>query len=326
MLRRLHRTADAHRPGWPEWCWVPSLVATVETARLFSPQVHDALMLLIERGENPADPALRAGIDAMQRTAWTATVASAWRETKGVYVFDPTFVEEMARTPLDMDVPGDALRHLPDWCPYLAFPEPVDGYAGVYAMMDIDSAHGSGRLMLMWVAADQSDPAVESFYGTPLDMSKGSLAEAVSSGQEGFLEAHEILGADPRSGPWQHVPLAVGLLLYLVSDRPDVTGRTFPDGVPPSPGRYRPAPKRAKGVPWQVGWRVGAAIRAADRKAASEGGEPTGRTVRPHVRRAHWHTYWTGPRGGERTPVVRWLSPVAVNTEVPERLPAVVHA
>jgi hypothetical protein len=44
-----------------------------------------------------------------------------------------------------------------------------------------------------------------------------------------------------------------------------------------------------------------------------------GSGVAPHVRRAHWHVYWTGPRDGERVAKVRWLSPILVGFDgIPE--------
>ena len=43
---------------------------------------------------------------------------------------------------------------------------------------------------------------------------------------------------------------------------------------------------------------------------------------RPHVRRAHWHHYWTGP--GRTVLEVRWLEPVFVmGTE--EEIDTVIH-
>lgn len=37
-----------------------------------------------------------------------------------------------------------------------------------------------------------------------------------------------------------------------------------------------------------------------------------GGSVRPHVRRAHWHHFWTGPRDGERELVCHWIPPTLV--------------
>ncbi|EBV8434158.1 hypothetical protein AVA65_07900 [Salmonella enterica subsp. enterica serovar Minnesota] len=33
----------------------------------------------------------------------------------------------------------------------------------------------------------------------------------------------------------------------------------------------------------------------------------------PHIRKAHWHGYWTGPRNGERNYIYHWIPPVLVS-------------
>lgn len=37
-----------------------------------------------------------------------------------------------------------------------------------------------------------------------------------------------------------------------------------------------------------------------------------GGSVRPHIRRAHWHHFWCGPRDGERELVCHWIPPTLV--------------
>ncbi|ECS9559590.1 protein finQ, partial [Salmonella enterica subsp. enterica serovar Infantis] len=79
---------------------------------------------------------------------------------------------------------------------------------------------------------------------------------------------------------------------------------------------------------WDVGIRMGQAIRQY-RQA-----EPTGKerttigSKRPHIRRGHWHTYWTGSKkpelAHERKPRLIWLPPVPVNLEDVNKLPVVI--
>jgi len=65
----------------------------------------------------------------------------------------------------------------------------------------------------------------------------------------------------------------------------------------------------------EVGYQVGAALRAYRRRDAQARGQATGRKVRPHVRRSHFHTYWTGPgKPGQRTQnYVKWLPPIPIH-------------
>lgn len=65
---------------------------------------------------------------------------------------------------------------------------------------------------------------------------------------------------------------------------------------------------------YMIGAKTGAMLRKARREAFEH--EPTGRTVAPHIRRAHWHGYWTGQRKGPQSInqkfVLKWLPPIIV--------------
>ena len=50
--------------------------------------------------------------------------------------------------------------------------------------------------------------------------------------------------------------------------------------------------------------------------------------MRPHIRRAHWHTYWVGPMDEvypKRKTILKWLPPIPVNVTDVEKLPVVVR-
>lgn len=73
-----------------------------------------------------------------------------------------------------------------------------------------------------------------------------------------------------------------------------------------------------------MGVRLGAALRRAY-QAEQTGAERPHAGPRPHVRRAHWHGYWSGPRDGARRYDLRWLPPIAVALSDANELPAVVR-
>lgn len=75
---------------------------------------------------------------------------------------------------------------------------------------------------------------------------------------------------------------------------------------------------------WEVGLRIGAAFVLAKKSSSGSGGDGSSSSVRPHIRRAHWHSFWVGQRG-EQTISLRWLPPILVNVEDIENLPAVIH-
>jgi len=61
-----------------------------------------------------------------------------------------------------------------------------------------------------------------------------------------------------------------------------------------------------------VGYRMGAALRQA-KTSNSEAQGTSGRTVAPHIRRAHLHTFYRGEGHSER--FVKWLPPMGVNVD-----------
>jgi hypothetical protein len=87
---------------------------------------------------------------------------------------------------------------------------------------------------------------------------------------------------------------------------------------------------------WEVAYRLGAVYRQAramvgrslEAAAGDEAGPSpeTGRSrPRPHIRAAHWHTFWTGKRSGPQTPVLKWLPPIPVAFSGEGEAPAVVR-
>jgi hypothetical protein len=105
----------------------------------------------------------------------------------------------------------------------------------------------------------------------------------------------------------------LALVLYLCSDNPDYGAEKRPE---------RPRPKRTKKgwrlfsppgpTIWRIGERIGQQIRATQSAGTTTN---TGRTVRPHIRSAHWHGYWSGPRSGPRKYNYRWLPPIPVKVD-----------
>ncbi len=76
---------------------------------------------------------------------------------------------------------------------------------------------------------------------------------------------------------------------------------------------------------WEVAYRLGARLRAAIREVDDV--EPgTHASPRAHIRRAHWHSIWTGPiDSNQRKIVLKWLPPIPVNVDDDEELPAVIR-
>lgn len=92
------------------------------------------------------------------------------------------------------------------------------------------------------------------------------------------------------------------LLAYLTTKAPDVEGPARPRALQ----RNKRGAIVAQNHPavWKVGIKIGARMRQ-QRAEASQGG-----TVRPHVRRGHFHTYLHGE--GKKERLVKWTAPTFV--------------
>lgn len=134
-----------------------------------------------------------------------------------------------------------------------------------------------------------------------------SLENAIRS-QIGFMPENLLRGFGSK-------------LLYWLSDMPDASEAR--ESIP------KPRLKRIKKKGLTLfaaerahvsilGKQFGDEMRAWRERNANRSSDPN-RTVRPHIRRAHWHTYLYGPRSAEeRERKVLWIPPVFVHSTKPE--------
>jgi hypothetical protein len=314
---------------WPDWCFVP---------------VAGAYAVVSGGGAN------RVPFEQSNHIGLVAGLG-AWRVTQGIYRFDPALYAALVETPITDDIPVEALHHLPGWCVYIETPDRMVSRKrlhGFFAFLEFDANSRREELRLLLDIADDPGAPFDVIRGAsslPLPLVGGSLASSLramlalgitQAQQAGYaLSADDIpplpdLTADLAA---DLAPL-LSLLLYLCSAAPDVTG---PDGSAWDASAPAPAATRRHGPrffgpdaprPWDVGTRLGSALRAAyQREQMGADAAETGRHVRPHVRRAHWHTFVLGPREklDQQRRELRWLPPIPVAVSDFDALPSVIH-
>jgi len=260
---------------------------------------------------------------------------AAWRVGQGIYRFDPELYSEVLATPIVGDLPEAVLYHLPEWCVYVETPDFVgmagDPVRGFFAHLEHDANDGRTELRLLLDEEAADGPFLRP---VPLHLVGSGLFQALEAADRERLKQVQrfpaLLERDPsalgeirdlldeaRDGLRRQVEPLLSLLLYLCSENADLD----PGGRRPP----RPRPRKTKAglrlfppdspTTWEVGVRVGAALRRALGTAGDNaGGDGAHVSPRPHVRRAHWHTFWIGPRSDPelRKAVLRWLSPMLV--------------
>lgn len=276
--------------------------------------------------------------------AASASVHLTWRDTgKRVYRLTPELAAGLRQARWPASFPAAHLRP-PVGAVWLELPLD-DELVHVAWYLDLHTdRYQEGLYELRLVGPPSGSEAAEYSVArglmTPriiLDLSAGTLDDALTAALARVEHNAKTLVdqpdeividaiADAWSGTNPIVRCAVNALLYILGDE-DVVQQVHP-GAPPaaSAPRGRPITEREERLRdlsepawYDVGRAYGAAIeRWADAREAEAHGAGSGeRSVRPHMRAAHAHLYWTGP--GRTVPRVRYLPPIPVKAWAPDR-------
>lgn len=286
---------------WPGWCYVPVGAAQVYMANETGIPIGDEDRLRALVG-NPALllPSYDAGI---------ASTLAAWRMGRGIYRYDADFAAALTATPLTGALPVEVLYQLPEWAVYVEMERPP--VIGFFASLEWDIHRAEAELRLFF---DTGDPCPTLL---PLHMTAATIEDMLRATREHVARNAEKLGLNTAVLEAEGVMRvlyqdalapALNLLIYLCSPEAEYRGGERPKRPEPvntrrGPRLFPPPQPRI----WRIGETLGERLRQA---AAPRQGMVERNAPRPHLRRAHWHTYRTGKRReGYR---VRWLHPILV--------------
>lgn len=264
------------------------------------------------------------------------TALAAWRLTQGVYRFDPDLYADLIDTPISGDLPWEVFFGLPEWCVYVETPQ-MKAQSGFFAFLECLPEPIADATFILYIVRDHNGYLSQ----CPILLTKAPLLQILTDMRKADDSPGHAHGVPTQKDHELHEQLRpmVSLLLYLCAVNAEIgTGAkrpTRPVAVKTKEGPRIFPPDRS--TTWDIGCRLGAALRhAKEQPEAPPEEETTGgdqaeiaarSSPRAHIRRAHWHTYWHGPREEpeKRSVKLRWLPPIAVNVESVESLPAVVR-
>lgn len=244
---------------------------------------------------------LREKIDIAQY----AEVLKDWNKTKQTYCFDPDFVTEMMKTDSVIKTFSKFLEKLPFKTMYLDYSKSTDliektGADGI--LVDIFNISENNN-DLVWVIQrflfkDQRFLGCET--NCMLD-TKDAERDFISVEEEIFKNG---------DGEGYRSLFLLQSLLYLCSYEPDIRDdsaskqayKKVKQAIRKGSKQELPTQKH------EVGERFGEAFRKWTEGSLGKGSSTTGsgKRVRPHVRRAHWHRYWVGKKGQQEL-IVKWV-------------------
>jgi len=275
-----------------------------------------------------------------------AAIFQLWSESKVVYAMDDRLIDYLSDSSSSA-IPTSVLLSIPHPNPFVLLPEPdFDDPEIGYYRTHIGIPFGAfvfGRhrnaeqlcstgderredlgLMFVGLLVTHGEPILQMLRCTiPLGGATFTVEEAVSATVTKFV-FNADLGEDDgtKLASWlrRYVALAFNSLLYVCTDQPDVAVQ-HPSAGHSSKKARKKAARRARpddiDTLVTLGFRLGPALYEARTRSETQpqareaGADEPGTRKRPHQRRGHYHTYWTG--SGRRTPTLKWVPPFWVN-------------
>lgn len=234
---------------------------------------------------------------------------ACWRFTRRIYNIDPTLLSSINNTLIPPDTPTALFRRLPEWGMYINLPGLTSDLTGffvstsgqIHNTKDHETVGEDTLDIIMYGSTSKVG-----YISFPLGDSM-SVQESLDTVLQNALEGSpgDVLSGIARAR------LILSVVLYLCSEAPDYKGGT-PGGKPKLgiKGKFE-FPKDPRVI--QVGSALGAKLR-------EQSTQPTGAGKKPHLRKAHWHGVWTGPKNDpikKQVFKLNWIPPLFVNCDPP---------
>ena len=291
---------------WPDWCYLPMAASTAIATRGAEEEFVSRYIL-------------NTGIDLL----WKISTILPWRLNKVIYRFDEDLAKELTENSVDVEnVPVDILFRLPFPCVYIENPTGAEHCDGLFCFLEYDYRYpNTVELRMHYLFSDGDMICIFHQWTNDKDklfnemsLNAAKMEEKVRGSNFGYNKSEKFVEYSELSK--KHL----NLLLYLCSDEPDLE-------------RRNPIPrKRSRGNTVfaayadkiEVGSYIGSVIRKGKNVAVEpkQSASKTPSPHRPHMRKAHWHLYWTG--AGRKIPRVKWISPIFVKGEG-SSIPVVTH-
>lgn len=296
--------------SWPDWCYAPIAAAiAVATNGAIVSQPEQLLLCMT--------------------SAQTIAALAPWRLSKEVFIIDSNLESLLYEQQDDLDLQPEILLQLPYPCFYVQvssliyYSKKVEGF---FVHLEYDVNSGERELRILYLFDDRS------VAGCPVHIDEDTLRESM---QHFVQQAHNnltpgsplrrmlLMDSDSFESLESTIKKTLQLILYLCAKNAEVQQNPEQSTVMKRSGTIQD--KYSEIRKWDVGVRIGQAV---SRYKESSGSRTTTyashASPRPHMRRGHWHNYWTGPKSGERKLILKWTAPTFVGL-VEDDSPVVVH-
>lgn len=243
------------------------------------------------------------------------TILSTWTYTKGVYKIDKELQRELSKSEYKGNLDVEMFERLPEYAICIQLEEEIElkhhnGYDLRFDTFWVTlTSDNNGFKLLLATVYDYNMNSFNHIY-IPLNENIGIDSFEFDNNNELYMEAKMVEGKYVSN-----VRQILPYILYIVSEGADISNENQEYFTPKQINEIQRKGELKlfvadKVTVYNVGNKIGEKIRKYYKDLSSNGG-----TVRPHIRRGHWHTYLTGSRSGKRERVLKWLFPMFINED-----------
>lgn len=305
------------------------------------PNIWDTIDTLVAVPENeihwdrricycPISAAIAAlSVDSDMLTAFGsasfASALAAWRRGKFIYQFDESLASEVISTVEDMAIPIEILYHMPAQCIYILLTEndkkiPNDHPVGFFAHIESDTNTGEKELRIHYIT-NTGDLFTQYIVhlipdGTIGDGINAAIAEIRKNTSNNIYQPIGDRISDYLRAARTLTIQAVQLILYICAENAEIAENESQAKIYRKSNRildkYREIRKYDVGVKTGIILRRNESRRKNTPDPQYANDNASSIKKRSHLRRAHWHHYWTGS-GDDKKLILRWINSTIIN-------------
>lgn len=293
---------------WPDWCLLPM----------------DEWARIIDRQESKIG--IVRPMERKLRDCYFLAMLGTWRYSQGIYRIDSDFQKALLDSEPGKNIPADILLHMPEWSIYVETPgESWQDDTALWGFWASIAFFRNLPYPKLQIAINTCDGVR---FTPDIPLGEWTVEEALNREMWDIdkktipaCSIYEKIEREINFSKWRgtriHIERLLHIILYCCCDKPDID-----DARQPGTSPQRPQAKQVKGglrlfpasAPrfWTVGNNIGERLRQAQQdNQEKETSCGSGRSRRPHLRRGHWHGYWTGPRKSEvpQKFILHWIPP-----------------
>lgn len=243
-------------------------------------------------------------------------IAATWGYTKGIYKFNEELYKELIKTKVHNSIPSEVLLKIPEYSIYVETPglqildmEVGGFFASPLWSMSKDETH---IYFMFKIVKNNSNLKIEE---------KHFAVKGIMISKDQNVEIIDTVGLCEKIDSPEHnfnidLSIPISFLLYICSENNKYNSSLY------MPSKNISC-KKVKGNNFRLFHassprihKIGEAEGEIIRKFNEQVNFSSGWKVKPHVRRAHWHGYWTGK--GREEFKYNWIPPTFINNELLE--------